>query len=59
MWKPSGRWRKRFAKRMSDFRWGQDFNRMRRIKKSEESKSGSRTEETVIDVNGWLLKGNE
>ena len=54
------------VKRVSNFRWGQDFNRsyeenkkkfwkeVRRVKKS-----GSRTEETVKDVNGRLLNGNE
>ena len=54
------------AKRMSNFRWGQNFNRsyeenkkkfqkeVRRVRKG-----GSRTEETVKDVNGRLLKGNE
>ena len=53
------------AKRMSNFKWGQDFDRsyeenkkkfwkVRRVKKG-----GSRTEETVKDVNGWLLRGNE
>ena len=51
---------------MSNFKWGQDFDRsyeenikkfwkdVRRVKKS-----GSRTEETVKDVNGRLLRGNE
>ena len=54
------------AKRMSNFKWGQDFNRsyeenkkkfwkeVRRVRKG-----GSRTEETVKDVNGRLLRGNE
>ena len=54
------------AKRVSNFRWGQDFNRsyeenekkfwkeVRRVRKG-----GSRTEETVKDVNGRLLNGNE
>ena len=54
------------AKRMSNFKWGQDFDRsyeenkkkfwkeVRRVKKG-----GSRTEETVKDVNGRLLRGNE
>ena len=54
------------AKRMSNFKWGQDFDRsyeenkkkfwkeMRRVRKS-----GSRMEETVKDVNGRLLRGNE
>ena len=54
------------AKRMSNFKWGQDFDRsyeknkkkfwkeVRRVRKG-----GSRTEETVKDVNGQLLRGNE
>ena len=54
------------AKRMSNFKRGQDFDRsyeenkkkfwkeVRRVKKG-----GSRTEETVKDVNGRLLRGNE
>ena len=54
------------AKRMSNFNWGQDFDRsyeenkkkfwkeVRRVRKG-----GSRTEETVKDVNGRLLRGNE
>ena len=54
------------AKRMSNFRWGQDFNRSyEEIKKKfwkEERrvrKGGSRMEETVKDVNERLLTGNE
>ena len=51
---------------MSNFKWGQDFDRsyeenkkkfwkeVRRVRKG-----GSRTEETVNDVNGRLLRGNE
>ena len=54
------------AKRMSNFKWGQDFDRsyeenkkkfwkeVRRVRKG-----GSRTEKTVKDVNGRLLRGNE
>ena len=54
------------AKRMSNFKWGQDFDRsyeenkkkfwkeVRRVKKG-----GLRTEERVKDVNGRLLRGNE
>ena len=54
------------VKRMSNFKWEQDFDRsceenkkkfwkeVRRVRKG-----GSRTEETVKDVNGQLLKGNE
>ena len=53
------------AKRMSNFKWGQDFDRsyegnkkkfwkMRRVRKG-----GLRMEETVKDVNGQLLRGNE
>ena len=54
------------AKRMSNLKWGQDFDRsyeenkkkfwneVRRVRKG-----GLRTEETVKDVNGWLLRGNE
>ena len=53
------------VKRMSNFKWGQDFDRsyeenkkfwkeVRRVRKD-----GSRTEETVKNVNGLLLRGNE
>ena len=54
------------AKRMPNLKWGQDFDRsyegnkkkfwkeVRRVRKG-----GSRTEETVKDVSGWLLRGNE
>ena len=54
------------AKRMSNFKWGQDFDmsyeenkkkfwkEVRRVRKG-----GPRTEETVKDVNGRLLRGNE
>ena len=54
------------AKRMSNFKWRQDFDRsyeenkkkfwkeVRRVRKS-----GLRTEETVKDVNGRFLRGNE
>ena len=54
------------AKRMSNCKWGQDFDRsyeenkkkfwkeVRRVRKG-----GSRMEETVKDVNEWLLRGNE
>ena len=54
------------AKRMSNFKWAQDFDRsyeenkkkfwkeVRRVRKG-----GLRTEETVKDVNGWLSRGNE
>ena len=61
IWKPSERWRKQ--------RGCQTLNgdriligRMRRIKRSfgrRVRKGGSRTEETVKDVNGRLLRGNE
>ena len=61
IWKPSERWRKQ--------RGCQTLNgdriligRMRRIKRSfgrRVRKDGSRTEETVKDVNGRLLRGNE
>ena len=51
------------AKRMSNFKWGQDFDRSYEENKKkfwkEVRKGGSRTEETVKDVNGRLLKGNE
>ena len=51
------------AKRMSNFKWGQDFDRLYEENKKklwkEVSKDGSRTEETVKDVNGRLLRGNE
>ena len=54
------------AKRMSNFKWGLDFDRsyeenkkkfwkeVRRVRKG-----GLRMEETVKDVNGRLLRGNE
>ena len=54
------------VKRMSNFQWGQDLDRsyeenrkkfwqeVRRVRKD-----GLRTEETVKDVNGRLLRGNE
>ena len=54
------------AKRMSNFKWGQDFDRLyqenrkkfwkgvRRVRKG-----GSKTEEIVKDVNGRLLRGSE
>ena len=48
---------------MSNFKWGQDFDRSyeenRKKFWKEVRKGGSRTEETVRDVNGWLLRGNE
>ena len=54
------------AKRMSNFKWGQDFDRSYEENKKKfwkevrsVKKGGSRTEETVKDVNGRLLRGNE
>ena len=51
------------AKKMSNFKWGQDFDRLYEENKKkfwkEVTKGGSRTEETVKDVNGQLLRGNE
>ena len=51
------------AKRMSNFKWVQDFDRLYEENKKEEvrrvRKGGSRTEETVKDVNGRFLRGNE
>ena len=54
------------AKRMSNFQWGQDFDRSYEENKKKfwkearrVRKGGSRTEETVKDVNGRLLRGNE
>ena len=51
------------AKRMSDFKWGQDFDWSYEEDKKkfwkEVRKGGSRMEETVKDVNGRLLIGNE
>ena len=51
------------AKRMSNFKWGQDFDRAYEENKKkfwkEVGKGGSRTEEAVKDVNGQLLRGNE
>ena len=50
-------------KGMSNFKWGQDFDRLYEENKKkfwkEVRKGGSRTEETVKDVNGQLLRGNE
>ena len=54
------------AKRMSNFKWGQDFDRSyeeskkkfwKQLKRAR--KGGSRMEETVKDVNGRLLRENE
>ena len=51
------------AKRMSNFKWGLDFDGLYEENKKKfwkkVRKGGSRTEETVKDVNGWLLRGNE
>ena len=51
------------AKRLSNFKWGQYFDRSYEENKKkfwkEVRKRGSRTEETVKDVNGRLLRGNE
>ena len=51
------------AKRMSNFKWGQDFDRSYEENKKkfwkEVRKVGLRTEETVKDVNRRLLRGNE
>ena len=47
------------AKRMSNFKWGQDFEENKKKFWKEVRKGGSRTEETVKDVNGRLLRGNE
>ena len=51
------------AKRMSNFKWGQDFDRSYEENKKkfwkEVRKGGSRTEETVKDINRRLLRGNE
>ena len=48
---------------MSNFKWGQDFDWSYEENKKkfwkEVRKGGSRTEETVKDVNGRLLRGNE
>ena len=48
---------------MSNFKWGQDFDRSYEENEKkfwkEVRKGGSRTEETVNDVNGRLLRGNE
>ena len=53
------------AKRMSNFKWEQDFDRSYEENKKKlwkevrkVSKRGSRTEETVKDVNGRLLREN-
>ena len=54
------------ANRMSNFKWGQDFDRSYEENKNKfwkevrrVRKGGSRTEETVKDVNGRLVRGNE
>ena len=54
------------AKRMSNSRWGQDFNRSYEKNKKKfwkevgrVRKGGARTEETVKHVNGRLLKRNK
>ena len=54
------------AKRMSNFKWGQDFDRSYEVNKEKfwkevrrVRKGGLRTEETVKDINGRLLRGNE
>ena len=54
------------VKRMSNFQWGQDFDRYYEENKKKfwkegrrVRKGGSRMEETVKDVNGRLLRGNE
>ena len=54
------------AKRMSNFKWGQDFDRLYEENKKKfwkevriVRKSGLRMEETVKDVNGRLLRRNE
>ena len=51
---------------MSNFKWGQDFDRSYEENKKKfwkevtrARKGGLRTEETVKDVNGRLLRGNE
>ena len=47
---------------MSNFKWGQDFDRSYEENKKkfwkEVRKGGSRTEETMKDVNGRFLRGN-
>ena len=54
------------SKRMSNFKWGQDFDRSYEENKKKfwkearrVRKGGSRMEETVKDANGRLLRGNE
>ena len=51
------------AKRMSNFKWRQDFDRSYEENKKKfwkEVRSGGwRSEETVKDINGRLLRGNE
>ena len=53
-------------KRLANHRWGQDFNRSYEENKKKfwkevkrVRKGGSRMEETVKDVNGRMLKGND
>ena len=52
------------AKRMSNFKWGQDFDRSyeenkKRSWKEESEKGWIENERNVKDVNGRLLRGNE
>ena len=54
------------AKRMSNFKWGQDFDKSYEKNKKKfwkevrgVRKGGLRTEETVKDINGRLLRGNK
>ena len=54
------------VQRMSNFKWGQDFDRSYQENKKKfwkevrrERKGGSRMEEIVKDVNGRLLRGSE
>ena len=54
------------AKRMSNFKWGLDFDRSYQENKKKfwkevrrVRKGGSRMEEIVKDVNGRLLRGSE
>ena len=51
------------TKRMSNFKWGQDFDRSYQENKKkfwkEVRKGGSRTEEIVKDVNRRLLRGSD
>ena len=60
------KWKVEEEKRLANLRWGQDFDRSYEENKKKfwkevkrVRKGGLRMEETVKDVNGWMLKGND